>query len=127
LSQPQLSMEAVRHGLCGVRGVEARRRTFVLSIRRWLARGLSHSLGGIINYSRGTQFFRRHTLRFAGEHESGGFACYLEIAAVVIQYLMNDNAAGETGGVVPRETDTRYGWTRDWQPKHLCASPAALC
>ena len=42
LSQPELTMEGVCHGLCGVRGVEIPRGTFVLSIRRWLARGLSH-------------------------------------------------------------------------------------
>ena len=101
-------MEAVRHGLCGVRGVEARRGDVCTLdsalVGAWsfpFVRG-NHQPGGI-------QSFRRHTLRLAGEHESGGFGCYLEVAAVVIEYLMSDNAAGETGGVVPRETDSRYG------------------
>jgi hypothetical protein len=102
-------MEVVCHRLCGVRDVEAPQRMFAPSIRRWLARRLYHLLGGSINYPGGIQFFRRRTLRFAGEHESCGFACDWGIAAVVIQYLVGDRATGETGGVVPRETDTRYG------------------
>ena len=107
LRQTQSSMEASRHGLGGVRGVEAPRGRVALSIRLWLARGLAHSSGGTINYSGGRYSFRPHTLRFAGERESDRFTCDLGIAAILRQHRMRDHAAGETRGIVPRETNTR--------------------